>query len=609
MKSKFRRICPYGSEYLEKITAECKKDILLLLLISVILLFQWNSLFESVSLLYFMESIFLAVYLIGMEVPNYIVQKKENRVYRELLIYFSRVKHQYRACRHIVNATRNAAENMSYEIRCLANEMYRVLMEGERSEKIREYISEYEINPYLKLFLIQAYETSEKGNAFFSENIEFLRIELMEELYRRKKRTHEFAGYVFVAVTPFFMMPLLRQWGLEFAPELKFFYAGTGKLVETVTFVATLIIYGFINKAKEITLFTGTNVEKIWLLERVYRSNIISVIISQLERAKGRISCRIRRLLLLSGERISYGYFCFRIILLTISAFLSMCLFFSGIHYQERRLILERVEAIELIAPVASEEKKAGLEKCILDVVRQCIRRKKVTEEEISELLQEKVRIGNNHMERAVVQEIKSKLKQYENVKGTFLEFFLCLFGGFFAGFVPVIRLKFQIKEICAGAVHEVRQFQAVTLMERRMPGSTIVGLLEDMEVFSRCYKNILRNCINSYGANPQKALLVLKEEGSKLHKGFEELADAFLSVDDVGIEMAFAEVENNRRLLEKMTELESEIRLEKKRDSADLAAKIPMVLALGIYFVLPFFIYSLEGVYEVFELLENIRL
>ena len=100
-----------------------------------------------------------------------------------------------------------------------------------------------------------------------------------------------------------------------------------------------------------------------------------------------------------------------------------------------------------------------------------------------------------------------------------------------------------------------------------------------------------------------------MKEEGEKLHSSFAELADGFLSVDEVGIAKAFAEVEHNRILLEKMSQLEAEISLEKKKDSTELLSKIPMFLAVGVYFIIPFFLFSMYGVFEVFELLEELRM
>ena len=93
------------------------------------------------------------------------------------------------------------------------------------------------------------------------------------------------------------------------------------------------------------------------------------------------------------------------------------------------------------------------------------------------------------------------------------------------------------------------------------------------------------------------------------IHSGFESLADAFLSVDEVGIEEAFAEIENDRKLLERMSRLESEVTREKKRDNMELLSRIPMALAVGAYFILPFFLYSLQSVSEVFDLLEGMQI
>lgn len=607
LKRKFLRICPYGKKYLDKLTAACMRDMTLLAGFAVVVVLLWNSMFAKFSLLYLLESVILSGYLVCMEVPAYQLQERENRIYRELLIYLSRVKHRYTACHHIANAVLDASENMSYEIQRLAGEIYRVLMECNRKEKVREYILYHHANRYIKLFLIQAYEASEKGGMFFSENVEHLRLEVMEEFYRRKRRAHEFAGYVFVAVTPFFMMPVLKQWGLEFAPELKVFYAGIGALLETVTFGFTLIIYDWIVRVKEIAFFSDEPEKEEGMVTSFYKDRKVAFILHQLEQAKGKISNAIRNLIVQSGEKTSYGRVCFKMVFIAGCSLVILTAFCVDIHRRERKAILEEVESIETIAPVANEEKKSILAGHILNITRQCIAENCVMEEEICILLREKVRLGNETMERAAVKEIATKVKQYEKAKISILEIFFCILGSLCMGLLPVIRLIFQVKSARAGVAYEVRQFQSIILMERRLQGITIVNLLEDMEVFSRCFKNVLRRCINSYGAGSEKALLRLKEEGKQLHEGFEELADAFLSVDEIGIELAFAEVESNRKLLEKMSQLEAEISMERKKDSTDLVAKIPMALAVGSYFILPFFMHSLQGVKEIFDLLEGI--
>ncbi|MBQ8040569.1 MAG: hypothetical protein IJ274_12020, partial [Lachnospiraceae bacterium] len=193
---------------------------------------------------------------------------------------------------------------MNYEIQRLAGELYQVLMECDRKEKVRQYVMGHRTNPYLNLFLIQAFEASDKGDvvqseevSLFSENVEHLRLELMEELYRRKRRSHEFAGYIFVSVAPFFMMPVLKQWGLDFAPELEFFYAGSGVILELVTFVVTVTIYELISRAKEIALFSEAEEEKIWNLECIYKLPFITGLVKNLERTESKFSCKVRRLL------------------------------------------------------------------------------------------------------------------------------------------------------------------------------------------------------------------------------------------------------------------------------------------------------------------------
>jgi hypothetical protein len=222
-----------------------------------LLMILWNRMLGVGSMLYMLESIILIIYLVCMEVSNYFFVEKENKVYQNLILYFSRVKHHYMACHHIANAVVNAAEGMSYEMERLAWETYRLLLESSRKEKILEYLECHELNRYWKMFLIQAYEVSEKGNAFFAENIEHIRLELMEEIYRRKHRQYAYSGYVFVTVTPFFLLPVLKSWGLEFTPELDFFYAGTGRILETVIFLITVTVYNLIIRAKEITLYSG----------------------------------------------------------------------------------------------------------------------------------------------------------------------------------------------------------------------------------------------------------------------------------------------------------------------------------------------------------------
>ena len=616
LKRKLLRICPYGELELGLLIRQIIWRVSVISIVVMVVLFLWNSFWYKSVNLYFLESIFLGLYLVAMEVPNHMVQEKENKVYQELLIYFSKVKHYYMSCRHIPNAIYDASEDMSYEIQQYAKKMYQILMSSNRKEKVREYVLFFTGNRYLKLFLVQAYEASEKGDLFlekeeslFSDNVEYLRLELMEELYRRKKRAYEFAGYIFVTVAPFFMMPVLKQWGLDFASELEFFYAGTGKLIELITFFVSIIIYGFINRAKEITLFFDYSDEQTKKQSKIYNITIIRKIIESLERHHGKISIKIRELLLQSGVRISYGYFIFRMIGIFFLTFFLLFGFMIGIQQKEKESILETVSTIDTLLPTAKKEKKQLITEYILVVTKQYKENTNVTDEEIKQAFREKIYVSNRSVEQEIVMTIIEKIKKYQEVKIEVWEILLCFVGSIVVGMLPLFKVWYQVQTALAGAVYEIRQFQSILIMERRLHGITMLGILEDMEAFSQVFKNVLRKCINSYPTGPDKALQKMKEEGKKIHSSFDELADGFLAVDEVGIEKAFAEVEHNRILLEKMSQLEAEISLEKKKDSTELLSKIPMFLAVGAYFVIPFFLFSMYGVLEVFELLEELQM
>lgn len=609
LEDKYLRLCPYGKKQLKRIITKSKQEVYFFSALVIGILILWNNFFKCTNGIYMLESICLAVWLVCMELPGYRLNQKENRIYNELLVFFSRVKHRYIACRNIGNAVSDAAEGMGYEVQRLAEEIVRILFEDNRKEKVREYVESDRKNRFLKLFLIQAYEVSEYGNQCFSENMEYLRLDLMEEIYRRKRRGYEFSGYIFVAVTPFFMMPVLKQWGKEFTPELELFYAGAGILLEAITFIITLLIYGLIIKAKEVTFFTNEKKEHLVRTDQFYEKEMVAAVIRYLDRAEGRYSSFIRRLLLQAGENKSYGRFCFQVLLSVFSLFLVLILAGTEIHRREKEAILCGTVEMNVLLPVADGEKKEKIEVYIMDVTRMCVEMNILEEEQIKLLFEEKIHLQNKAMEQAVIKEIKNRILQYQTIGVTFGEiviFLLCSVG---IGMFPIVQLLLQVRRIRSEAVYEIRQFQSIILMERKLYGITIIGLLEDMEAFSQCYRNCLKRCVNSYGNGSENALLRLKEEGMALHENFEELADAFLSVDEVGIELAFEEVDSNRKLLEKMVQLENDFAMENKKDTTDLLSKIPSLLAVGGYFILPVFIHSLKGVYEIFDLLEEMQL
>lgn len=250
--------CPYGREKLRALVSETLWKSLFTASVSAMGVLVWNICVEKKVSLYCLLSMVFAAYLSLAEVPERMVYRVEEEIYQGMLRYFASVKHHYLACHNIPNAVHDAAEEVPEELRLHAGNFYDILLGSERRERVREYVFSPDYNRYFKLFLIQAYEASEKGDmetlyssSLFSENIEYLRTEIMQEIYRRRRRAYELSGYAFVAVAPVFTLSVLRNWGIGFTSELEAFYAGAGNCIVLLCFVVSLIVYSGIKRARK----------------------------------------------------------------------------------------------------------------------------------------------------------------------------------------------------------------------------------------------------------------------------------------------------------------------------------------------------------------------
>lgn len=416
------KLCPFEAEQRKKLAYQTRLTALLTAAAAVMVVLLWNLLIEKHLSLYALISAVFLTYIIHCEIPRICLERMERRLSWSMLQYFSQVKQKYLFGKNIPNAVYDAAREQCYEIRLHAMELHELLTGTNRKNRVRNYVCSSFRNKYWKMFLVQAYETSEKGDSktttsesLFAENMEHLRLELMLEIHRNRQKEHDFSGCIFVTLTPVFTMSVLKTWGISFAPDLTGYYDTAGQWVCLLCFVITAMLYTYIKKLKK------------------------------------------------TGGQVS----------------------------------------------------EAG---------------------------------------------------------------------------------------------HEIKQFQTILWMERRFSGMTIAGLLEDLESFAVQFQPVIRECINSYMAGPQKALRKLREEGGKQHPAFAEIAEEFLAVDEVGIEMAFAGVENNRKMLEQMEQLEADIKMEQRKDGMELIVRIPAILVVGLYFIIPFLYSALSGVKEVFSVIESLR-
>lgn len=612
IKRQYMQCCPYGAERLKKLSYKTARTTMCIAVTAGVGVFFWNLYVEHRFSSYCFMCIVLAVYVVCIEVPEWHIRRVEERLYCSMLSYFASVKHLYLSCRNIPNAIHDAAEESEEEMRLHAAVFYDILIGNARKERVRSYVASETNSRYLKMFLVQAYEASEKGDmktlyskSLFSENVEYLRMEVMQEIYRRRRRAHEFSGYTFVALVPVFTMSVLRRWGVGFTAELENFYAGAGNSIMLLCFIVTLVIYAVINRAKEVGF--QKKEERSWI-ERFAEKRQVYQFFKRLERTAGQRLDWLKKLLMQSGMNVSLEGVLVRMAGSALLILIVTVFFFSSLHIRESSRILQEVAQVEWIVPTASRQLQKTLGECVLTLIRQYEGKNIPTGDEIITELRKLIYLPNRETEKAVAEEILQRLIKLQHAYIKWYEMLLCISCAFLGVMLPIVELGYRKKLIRAGAVEEIKQFQSVIWLERRLEGLTIVRLLEDMEIFAVVFQPVIRECVNSYSSGPREALQKMKAVGRLLHESFSDLADGFLAVEEVGMKEAFAEVENNRNMLEKMSQLEADIQMEKRKDSTDLLSRIPMFLTVGVYFILPFLWISFAGVGEVFLMLEELQ-
>ncbi len=244
-------ICPYSPTDIK-----CKREKIVISSFGVTVAGMLLVLFANGVNTFTCLAMVFTAYILMREIPEFMLGRMRNGLYAKLPAYLSAVRKKYFTVGNIPEAVREAARGMSTEIRLNAEEIYGILLLGDRRERVREYAGKSLRNRFLKLFLIQAYEASEYGdgkgekdNSVFAENLNILRAGITGELYASRKMTYMFSGYMTVAVLPVMFFGLVKKAGLSFSASMTGFYDGSGKTVLLTAFLAAFFIYRMVSDA------------------------------------------------------------------------------------------------------------------------------------------------------------------------------------------------------------------------------------------------------------------------------------------------------------------------------------------------------------------------
>ncbi len=618
----FLTVAPYGRSELADLTGVCLQKSFAICSVTIMLILIINFLIEGkVSHLSLSLIVMLAVILLR-ELPEIFVSRKYETFQKDMLQYLSSVKARYIYSKSVLEAIDSASYDFSPEVQKNAAEIMKIMLSGHRRERVKKYIKDKEKDRYLKLFLIQAHETSENGDcdtadgeSLFCRNIDILRTEIMKGIYERKKKNYMFSGYLFVAVFPVLMIPLVQKTGLALSRELDVFYLGTGNFIVILAYVALFAVYSVVKDFKGESLIDfGLN-----LTEKEYYEVNPKSLRGRSAKLRDKIndnpSKRLKwldRLMEEAGVKSSRAALILRCLAIGTTVFGLGVVFLVLQQNAERKVLTQSIGNIDEIAIMANANKKEAVERSMLYVIN-LYKDSTMTGAELTTAVEETFTdIAPRSQEtlyQAAVGEIVTRIMVYRGLYLHWYQIFVLDVIAFLAGLTPLLQLFYKGYRRREGITEEVKRLQNVVIMERGLANISTCELLENMEMFADVFRENIQDALNLYQAGAENALSVLRDRGGQKSYEFKELAEGFMAISDVGVYQAFSSVEADRRGLEIMTELSEEIMISGKKNLMDVFSWIPGVIVMMGYLIVPFLRIAMADLNEVFSMMDGIQM
>lgn len=443
-----------------------------------------------------------------------------------------------------------------------------------------------DLNKFARLFVSLALLVSENGdaapdgNSVFLESIMQLRSDIQDEKRYLEGRRHRYTGLGLTAALPVAAVPFVAAWGSSTIPSLlNFYYGRTGNVLLCVILLVTVLCYrGVCNLRTDghesgiyETFIKGAKLPE-WLLNCAQR-------VSEFWKNKQR-----------------------KEVMLFAVTVLAMIPILAGGHAKAARLLADDVSDIDNISDTADGRQLTAMQRVIPQYVKAFAGSEADAvpgHEQLLQQLLEEDGIRTEAVADDTAVEIERRIRAIHDERFGAVDLAIAVIAGLVAAMLP------DFFGICSKVItdsrrlDEVKQFQSLIHMQKKVPGISTVDILESMENFSDIFRPGLQQCINEFCINDIEALNNLAM--SETHPDFLRLTDCFLAVDEAGVEAAFDEVteeivnfKENRRLARTIT-------LDNNALLGSLLAVIPGGLILFGYLLVPFMVRSI-GMFNTYQ-------
>lgn len=601
MRKRYEMLCPEDDRSLMQKTMGMVFVIWGLSLAAAILLVGLNPSFYVAALTV------LTIIAINHEYLEFCVNAMEMRLMEQLDKFLSDVRHSFYRHGMMDVAVADASELSGRIMKVNADKIQHVLDGSDKDGAIRIY-NETVSNRFLRMFLSVAVYVSEFGDKVINEvsvllmNINALKSDIYIEQMNRNETNFKFSGMIFIVLAPVYLLKGIKSWSIDITPDMADFYNGTaGVVLEIVIYASTVIMYVMINELKE---RNSVSIKDHDLIKKIAHMKFINRVLSNYEEKNRRKMERMEDILYRVGETMTAKQFFLRRLLYG-AAMLLICIFITFSMHRENRLNLNtNPKFISNTEGLISDKYILQASEVVVRYMGE-YKGRNVERQKIEDELRQEGIIRSEVLFDGVIDEIMLRIGNYSNEYFHWYELlFVVLTAGVFYWF-PYLMLLYRRKVLKLDMGNEVAQFQSTIMMVMYLNNTTVLKVLELMESFALIFKESIKSCINDYSAGDLDALEKLKLR--ERYEPFRRLVDNLIISDKIGIQKAFDEVTEERKVSQEMLNQEYRITRDKKVAYGMLMAFIPAAITIAFYWIIPFAMNALTGLQEYDSIMKNL--
>lgn len=519
----------------------------------------------------------------------------EIKLMKQLRDFIDQIREQYNRLGRVDDAMSYTIDTLPYEISLHAVKLHAVLISTDITKAVNRYIDTAPNKFFMTLAAISATTMEygdkklERGDSLFLKNLNFLKEEVNIELLKQQKNNNLFSGLTIVSLLPIFAIKPIENWAVGNMPEIATFYKGAYGIVS----MAAIFFFSAVSYTIVRTLKNGRTDDT--------RETSIFKTIAEIPGIRKYLSGQVRRnytkalrhndMLRFTGDRMGINAFLVkRYFVAILAGIMVFSLITTSIIRDKSTQLHDFAEAFDT-SLVPDKEYRQTMESIAEDMTISMHKMgvdansQAVTEDITKEILTT-TSIKKESEAQMIANVVVTHLNRYDKVYFKWWYLLMVYVGALVGYMIPLWILIFKQRSIRLNMEDEVSQFQTLALMLMHVDGVNTVMLLEWIERFAYCFKESISECIIDLPHKGQKALE--KMQNVETFQPFQSFCNNLLSIDAVGVEKAFANVETDREYYKEKRKADNEMLMNRKAAIGKWVAILPLVFVFGAYLIYP---------------------